>query len=64
MELTALKETLKLVCMKQPSLLIDVLKSTDGNGDLAPGNQPAVPFQPGVPTITVGRRLLRRKSVL
>lgn len=44
--------------------LIDVLKSSDGNGDLAPGNQPAVPFQPGVPAITVGRCLLKRKSVL
>lgn len=43
MDLTALKETLKLVCMKQPSLLIFVLKSTDGNGDPAPENMPAVP---------------------
>lgn len=43
MDLTVLKKTLKLVCMKQPSLLIDVLKSTDGNGDPAPGNMPAVP---------------------
>lgn len=43
MDLTALKETLKLVCMKQPSLLMDVLKSADGNGDPAPGNLRAVP---------------------
>lgn len=43
-------------------ILNDVLKSTDGNENLAPGNQPAVPFQPGVPAITVGRCLLRGKN--
>lgn len=37
------EEDLQVSLYEAALLLIDVLKSTDGNGDPAPGNLPAVP---------------------